>query len=121
MKKTEILHVGKKGSDHVILKKTAPETFQWFEGEKPTEIKGITPEEACRLARQEWKYHNFRFLDCGKRFTLPERDEIGTNALFCQMVASYSTPNNIYYDEELGHSCVVREASEEALDFWRKL
>jgi len=101
---------------YLFLKKTDSETYQWFEGEIPTEVKGITPEEANRLARRYWSFDTLQFLDCGKRFTLPERDEHGGNTLFHQMVASYRSFNGIYFDEELGHSCQVREASQEALD-----
>lgn len=121
MKANEIIHVAILDFSYLYLRKTGPETYQWFLGENPTEVKGITPEEACRLARKAWALQNFRFMRCGMRFTLPERDECGNNALFHQMVASYSVPNHIYFDEELGHSAVVREASEEALALWRNL
>jgi len=121
----EIIHVAKitKGRDTqtLFLKKTGPETYQWFQEQESTEVKGITPEEAIRLAKRHWSFDPLRFLNCGKRFTLPERDEHGGNALFHQMAASYRTFNGIYYDEELGHSCQVKEASQEALELFAKL
>ncbi len=105
---------------YLFLKKTGPETYRWFEGKSPTDVKGFTPEEAIRLAKRQWKYVSFRFVNCGFRFTLPERDEHGVNALFCQMAASYASSNGIYFDEELGHSCIVKNASEEARELLRK-
>jgi len=121
----EIIHVAKliRGWEtrYLFLKKTGPETYQWFDEEQSTDVKGITPEEAIRLARRHWSFDTLRFLDCGKRFTLPERDEHGGNALFHQMAESYRSFNGIYYDEELGHSCQVREASQEALELMDRL
>lgn len=122
--KHEIIHIAKykkKGlTVYLILKKTGPETYQWFENEEPTHVKGITPEEAIRLAKRYWTMDSFRFINCGFRFTLPERDEHGGNALFHQMNASYNAFNGIYYDEELGYSCIVKNASEEAKDLHKK-
>jgi hypothetical protein len=120
--KNNFVHIAriKEGRRHsyLYLKKTGSETYQWFHGDEPTEVKGITPEEACRLAVRHWRIHSFRFVRCGFRFTLPERDEHGSNALFHQMAASYDAMNGIYYDEELGHSCIVKEASSEAKTLW---
>lgn len=121
----DVIHVARliRGREKLtlFLKKTDTETYQWFIEERPTDVKGITPEEAIRLAKRYWSFDTLRFLNCGKRFTLPERDEHGGNALFHQMVASYKTFNGIYFDEELGHSCQVREASQEALELMAKL
>ena len=114
----DLIHIARHqaGRDliYLYLKKTGSETYQWFEGDTATEVKGITPEEAMRLAKRHWKSDSFHFVNCGFRYTLPERDEHGGNALFHQMVASYGAFNGIYYDEELGHSCVVKNASDEA-------
>jgi len=116
----EIIHIAtlKKGLEirHLYLKKTGPETYQWFDEEEATDVKGITPEEAMRLAKRHWNLYPIQFLNCGKRLTLPERDEHGGNALFHQMALSYRSFNGIYYDEELGHSCIVKDASQEALE-----
>ncbi|MCB1149264.1 MAG: hypothetical protein KDK48_03790 [Chlamydiia bacterium] len=121
----KIYHVGTLFRDGekklLFLKRSGPETYQWFEGDTPTSVKGITPEEACRLARKEWKRESFTPLFCGSRFTLPERDEHGSFALFHQMGASYDSMNGIYYDDELGFSCIVKNASKEALELWRAL
>ncbi len=121
----DIIHIAKilsRGETvYLFLKKTGLDTYQWFEDEETTEVKGITPEEAMRLAKRQWKRASFRFVNCGFRFTLPERDEHGGNALFCQMAASYAASNGIYFDEELGHSCIVKKASDEANELLRKL
>lgn len=110
----------------VYLRKTADQGYAWFAEitagqESGTPVGGSTPEEALRLAHREWVDSSFRTIRCGYRFTLPERDEIGSNALFHQMIASYSSSNGVYFDEELGHQCIVKEISQEAYDLWKKL
>lgn len=110
----------------LFLRKMPEGRYLWHRvdgdfAEKETNIVADSAEEALRLAWQAWKRESFTFLRCGFRFTLPERDEIGDNALFHQMVASYSTVNGVYLDQELGHQCVVHDASKEALALWAKL
>ncbi len=83
-----------------------------------TEVYGETIEESIRLAAREWKEHFFQTLKCGFRYTLPERDEHGINALFHQMAASLSTSNGIYFDEELGNNCFVQKLLFEARDLF---
>lgn len=122
----DLIHVGicfRKGigSHHLYLRKIDPHTFQWFHGEKETSVSANNIEEAIRLANREWKINDFRLLNCGFRYTLPERDEHGINALFHQMVASYSSSNGIYYDSALGANCIVQNASLEARNLWNKL
>jgi len=100
--------------------------FRWFietsaDTEEPTEVAAPLLEEALRLAHVYWRDQQFRCIRCGYRFTLPERDEIGTNALFHQMISSYSSFNGQYVDEDLGYPCIVREISQEAHRLWRSL
>lgn len=127
----KLIHVGRIFTTNgqwlsVFLRKHGEGHFVWHEEqndnkETPTSVEGQTVEEALRLAPKHWRNHFFRMLNCGFRYTLPERDEHGINALFHQMAASYSSMNGIYYDEELGNNCFVQNASEEALDLWRQL
>lgn len=77
--------------------------------------------DAVEQARGRWKNDFFALLHCGFRYTLPTRDETGTNAHFRQMAQSYSAPNGHYFDEEVGHMCFVDFASQEALEVWRKI
>jgi len=79
-----------------------------------TDVKASNVEEAIRLARRKWGLKGFRTLNCGFRYSLPERDEHGINALYHQMAASYAASNGIYFDEEVGHNCIVHNASLEA-------
>lgn len=125
-----LVHIGKyhprhKGRRYLFLRERAPTHFIWYEEEDgkelETEVEAPSIEEAMQLAHKTWKNDAFRTIICGFRYTLPERDEHGINALFRQMVASYSTPNGTYYDEELGHNCFVQSASREALDLWQQL
>jgi hypothetical protein len=111
---------------YLFLRKIDTVRFAWFEeinseNENSTTVEGQTVEEALRLAPRHWAADSFRTVICGFRYTLPERDEHGINALFHQMVSSYSTMNGVYYDEELGNNCFVQSASEEALALWKRL
>lgn len=123
-KTNNLIHVAKifrKGRwKYLLLRKISSNEYQWFEDffpqpETPTSIISETSEEAIRLAKRDWKNDSFTTIKCGFRFTLPERDEIGGNALFHQMAASYASVNGIYVDNELGHSCIVNNASQEAI------
>lgn len=110
---------------YLFLRQYGPENFVWLiEQEVGNEIesgvKGYSIEEAMRLAPRHWNSHSFRTVICGFRYTLPERDEHGINALFHQMAASYASMNGIYYDEELGNNCFVQNASAEALELFRR-
>lgn len=111
---------------YLFLRKVKDDQYTWYqdipnEEEKETPISGNTVEEALRLAHRHWKNNAFRTVICGFRYTLPERDEHGTNALFSQMIKSYSSSNGIYLDPELGHPCVVHNASSEARDLMERL
>lgn len=128
---TNLIHVarviGKGGRRHwLYLRHLEGGHYSWFSvdhdgQEVQTPVTADSAEEAIRLARRHWSRDSFQTLRCGLRFTLPERDEIGSNALFHQMVASYSTINGVYLDEELGHQCLVQDASQEALALWARL
>lgn len=130
-KPLKLIHVGRMlqpgGNTHyLLLRQKAPHEFVWYEmnsngNESETAVSANTVEEAIRLANRTWKESSFRPLMCGFRYTLPERDEHGINALFHQMVSSYNSMNGIYFDEESGHSCFVQNASQEAREFWQKL
>lgn len=117
--------VPRKGKQSLFLREVEPHKFVWFENngpeETPTDISGPSIEEALRRARKHWRLHFFRTINCGFRYTLPERDEHGLNALFYQMVASYNSSNGVYFDDELGHNCLVNFASQEARTLWQIL
>lgn len=112
----------------LFLRKIGPRHFTWFEEiqnetkkEIETDVFANTIEEAIRLGVKKWKNEFFRTLICGFRYTLPERDEHGINALFHQMAASAATINGVYFDEELKNNCFVQNASNEALDLLKEL
>lgn len=109
----------------LLLRKKSERQFVWCEEhenrERDTDISADNIEDAIRAASYRWKKDYFTTLICGFRYTLPERDEHGINALFHQMVASYDSMNGIYYDEELGNNCFVQHASLEARQLWQEL
>lgn len=129
MKIGKLIHVGSlsekgNGTFYIFLRQVSPHEFVWFketkEGdETPIGIEAPTLEEALRLAQRNLE--GLRTIGCGFRYSLPERDEHGTNALFFQMAASYSTPTGVYFDEDLGHNCIVNAASLEARQLLKKL
>lgn len=108
------------GLCYLFLRKKEDYHYCWYmksnesELENETVVFASTIEEALRLARRTWKEDYFRTLNCGFRYTLPERDEHGMNALYYQMTASYNSMNGVYFDDELGHNCFVQNASIEA-------
>jgi hypothetical protein len=126
-----IIHIGKlhapqmKGL-YLILRQLDPFRHVWFKlfesgEEEETSVWGGTPQEAIQTARKTWKSESFQMVNCGFRYTLPERDEHGANALFCQMAASYSSASGVYFEEELGTNCIVHNASGEARDLYKRL
>ncbi len=129
-KTNNIIHIAeilpfKMDKQLLILKKCSHHEYEWYlliDGkENATNIKTETANQAIQLARKKWSLNSFRSIDCGKRFTLPERDEHGTPALYYQMKASYESLTGIYFDNDLGHNCIVKEASQEALDMMHHL
>jgi len=109
-----------RGKKYLFLHKIEPRKFAWFEDQNET-VAADNIEDAIRLAVQHWKKDAIKMLNCGFRYTLPERDEHGLNALFWQMVASYNSPTGVYFDEELGCNCIVQNASTEARNLWNQM
>jgi hypothetical protein len=130
-KLNNLIHIGKKISSHgrwqlVFLRKVSTHAYKWFEeekegSEKDTQIEASSMEEAIRIAYINWPEEDFSLINCGFRYMLPERDEHGINALFYQMVSSYSSLTGVYFDEILGNNCFVQNASSEARVLWKKL
>lgn len=127
----KLIHVGqyvlpKSGKRLLFLRQKDPTFYAWYErqqdnSEVETVLGATNTEEALRLAHKNWKIYFFQTIICGFRYSLPERDEHGSNALFHQMVSSYSTSNGVYFDQDVGHNCYVQAASQEALSLWHEL
>jgi hypothetical protein len=118
------IHRHKEKKCYLFLRQLDLYRYVWFLAltqEIETPIWGATSEEAIAAAHKNWKQDFFRPLSCGFRYTLPERDEVGNHALFYQMIASYSSPNGVYFEEELGSNCIVQNASLEARNLWKYL
>lgn len=129
--KPKLIHIARvqmqnQGSVYLFLRQIEPYRYIWFREypigvEIETAIWGGTTEEALLAAYKEWNRDEIRTVHCGFRYTLPERDEVGTNALFHQMVSSYLSMSGVYFDEELSSNCIVQFASTEARDLWNRL
>lgn len=127
----KLIHIARiqlqdRGLTYLFLRQVEPYRYLWFQDDQSgkeveTTIWGGTTEDALLAAYRTWRDAEIRPIHCGFRYTLPERDEVGINALFHQMVASYSSMNGIYFDEELGSNCIVQFASNEARDLWKRL
>ncbi len=120
------IQVPKQGKQLLLLRQRSPHDYGWYletdeQNEKDTGVRGDTIEEAMQIAHRHWQLNSFKTIICGFRYTLPERDECGMNALFHQMAASHNTMNGIYFDEDLGHNCFVQNASQESLDLHERL
>jgi hypothetical protein len=125
----DLIHVAKIYKEHepirfLYLREVEEGKFSWKEEIESEEIDtGVTAssiDEAMQKAQKKWGIDYFKTLGCGYKYTLPERDEIGSPALFHQMVKSYSIPGGIYQDEDDGLS-IVQNASQEALRLWHQL
>jgi hypothetical protein len=126
-----LIHIGKifslaGAAKYMFLRKTSTQSYKWFEGipegeEIDTALEASSVENAIRLAFATWQGDYFTLINCGFRYTLPERDEHGINALFYQMVASYSSLTGVYFDEIIGNNCFVQNASAEARTLWKTL
>jgi hypothetical protein len=114
------------GTVYLFLRQLDPYRYVWFLETQPkqeveTEIWGATTEEAIAAARKQWQFDEFQTLNCGFRYGLPERDEVGANALFHQMAASYASMTGVYFDQEVGHNCIVQNASNQAKNLLQRL
>lgn len=120
------IQIQTRGFFYLFLRQIDHFRYIWFLEEEPgvekeTAIWGGTAEEALLAAYKNWKMDSIQPLNCGFRYTLPERDEVGSNALFHQMVSSYSSMNGVYFDEDLGQNCIVQNASMEARSLLKRL
>lgn len=120
------IHIQNQGYLYLFLRQLDPYRYIWFRENSPgleseTSIWGGTVEEALLAAYKAWSLDQIQSLPCGFRYTLPERDEVGTNALFHQMVASYTSMTGVYFDNELSSNCIVHFAPSEARDLWKRL
>ena len=120
------IRVQNRGIRYLFLRQIEQFRFIWFLEEEPgveteTSIWGGSAEEAIFAAYKNWKIEEIQPLNCGFRYTLPERDEVGSNALLHQMISSYSSMNGVYFDEDLGFNCFVQNASLEARNLWKRL
>jgi hypothetical protein len=103
----KLIHVAKVFEGWLLLREVAPHRYQWFRGDVPTQVEALSIQEAMRLGWAAFQFEGFEPLRCGYKYTLPERDEHGTPALFWEMAESLKTPSGQYFDPAAGHNCIV--------------
>ena len=125
-----LIHVGfvrRKGPKKTFLYlRQIDKQFSWFEEnergqEQATHVSASSISQALRAAQRQWRDETFTPLHCGFRFTLPERDEIGRPAYFCEMVNSFKSMTGVYRDAKIDGNCIVQKPSSDALDLWHAL
>ena len=124
-----LIHIGRIDGQvkpiYFFLRQKNIQEFIWTKEEGSLEVEtnlcATTIQEALLKIKKQYKIESFRFVNCGFRYTLPERDEHGINALFFQMKASYNSSNGVYFDELAGNNCHVQFASDEAKELMRRL
>lgn len=102
-----IIHVGKGDSGLYTLVQDS--SFKWFLNGKPTEVESLTLPLALIEAQKAFKLDRFQLLQCGVKFSLPERDEHGTPALYCDMIKSLASSNGQYFDPLYGQNFIVHQ------------
>lgn len=111
----KLIHLAESDEGLILLYEKSPQSYIWYTGDQPT-IEADSLEEAIRLG---WRHFpGFAPLLAGYRYTLPERDEHGNNALFSEMVASLNSPSGVYFDEKSGHNNVVHNIPQKAKNLY---
>lgn len=111
---------------YLFLRQLPNKRFCWFEErtkgrEVATPLQASSLHEALHRGKQHWKKAHFQLVQCGFRFSLPERDEIGRPAFFSEMVLSYSSPTGSYSDPESGQPYEVTQAAQKSLHLMKLL
>lgn len=97
------------GKKWLTLHKEEDGLFRWYLDNMPTDIANTSAEASVKEARKRYREEHLKIHSCGNKFTLPERDEHGTPANFQEMVKSLRSMNGVFFDDQLGHNCIVRE------------
>lgn len=120
---TDIICVAAADEGQLVLSKTPEGRYAWKFLDRPSDVilKANTVQEAIRLGEKWGRDSGFKMQACGYLFTLPEREEHGNNALFSQMVKSLESPNGVYFDEGLGHLCVVHQIPIQARRLYERI
>lgn len=113
-------------SEYLFLRQKEPKLYAWYVddgkgNEAETSVSADTVAEAIRLAVRHWRHDGFKALGCGYCFMLPERDEHGMNALFYQMSLSLQTLNGVYFEDDYGYYCSVKQIPSASRELWSKL
>lgn len=110
------------------------ENFQWYDlPENTYDLKRLSsspispsfknPAVACCKGRTLLSAYDFRTVHCGTLYLHRKgfRDEIGTPALFWQLLLSFETSNGLFTDPQFGCPARVDSPSYEALELLKNL
>lgn len=105
--------IKEEGKEKMLFLKKAQGGFQWTDRE-------VEFDSLPKALDYAWK-EKFSLLPCGYKFTLPERDEHGTPALFEEMAKSLNSMSGVFFDEREGLNCIVHQIPTTTRRFFEQL
>lgn len=112
-----IIHKALANNNWIDLIEFEPGRYGWFVGDRFLDIEASTISQAIQMARRD--FIDFKPISAGYKYTLPERDEHGKEAYYCDAVKSLASPNGIYFDEKAGHNAIVHLIPQKTIDLIR--
>ena len=115
----KIIHKALVNNKWIDLVEIEPGKYGWYEGEHSLDLNAASIPLAFVIARKA--YPDFNPIAAGYKYTLPERDEHGKEALYCEAVKSLESSNGVFFDEKAGHNVVVHLIPQKTIDLIRGL
>ena len=113
----KIIHKALVNNKWIDLVEIEPGQYGWFDGDLSLGLKASTIPLAFSMARKN--FSSFKPISAGYKYTLPERDEHGKEALYYEAVKSLESPNGVFFDEFAGHNAVVHLIPQKTIDLIR--
>ncbi len=113
----KIIHKARVNNKWIDLVEIEPAKYGWYEGDRSLDLNAGSIPLAFSIARKA--FPDFLPIAAGYKYTLPERDEHGKEALYCEAVKSLESPNGVFFDEKAGHNVVVHLIPQKTIDLIR--
>lgn len=113
----KIIHKARVNNKWIDLVEIEPAKFGWYDGDRSLDLNATSIPLAFAKARKT--FSNFLPIAAGYKYTLPERDEHGKEALYCEAVKSLESSNGVFFDEKAGHNVVVHLIPQKTIDLIR--